>query len=99
MQDINKGYEKLIQVLLSLQFEPHEVIEAVNAYIDEETANKKSWVVQKMIRSQQMNFRAKEFAKIEALVCHFVYTYLLFNISNNFKLLAPDITNRHAFEL
>jgi hypothetical protein len=75
------GCEKIIQLLISLQVEPHAVIDAVNRWIS--TYN---YIPIKEKRTIDFNAEQKEKATLQSLICQFVYMYLLQSISNHFRM-------------
>jgi hypothetical protein len=80
------GCEKIIQLLISLQVEPHAVIDAVNRWIS--TYN---YIPVKEKRTIEFNAEQKEKATLQSLLCQFVYTYLLQSISNHFKMQTSHV--------
>jgi hypothetical protein len=76
----NEGCEKIIQMLLSLQIEPHEVLHAVNEWT---IAHGYHTVKQK--KEITLTKEEKGRATLQSLICHLVYTYLAHCITPNFK--------------
>lgn len=62
--NINQGCEKIIQILVSLQVEPHEVIDAVNKWIIV-----KKYDVSKEKRTVELSQEQKEKATLQSLLC------------------------------
>lgn len=76
----DEGCEKIIQMLLSLQIEPHEVLHAVNEWTiahGYHTAKQKKEVT--------LGKDEKGRATLQSLICHLVYTYLAHCITPHFK--------------
>jgi hypothetical protein len=68
----NEGFEKIIQMLLSVQLEPHEVLQAVNEW----TANHDYVAKKKKGGDLILGKEEKQKATLQSLICHLVYTYL-----------------------
>ena len=64
IDDINDGYEKIIQVLLSLSIPPWKVIESVQQYIVQT-----KWVVTKQKKDFTADDAAKHSATPQSLYC------------------------------
>jgi hypothetical protein len=81
----NEGCEKLIQMLLSMQIPPDKVLYATNEWISHH-----GYLANKVQKEVTFDKDKKQFATLQSLVCHFVYTYLAYCISNNFQYLSPQ---------
>ena len=75
----NEACEKLIQMLLSMQIPPQLVMSAINEWI---TAS--DYITTKSSKEMVFDPNRKSMSTLQSLVCHFVYTYLCFNISSYF---------------
>ena len=78
----NEGCEKIVQMLLSLQIEPHEVLHAVNEWTCHH-----SYDTVKQSKELNLGKDEKGSATLQSLICHLVYTYLAHCITCNFKHL------------
>ena len=78
----NESCEKLIQMLLSMQIPPDQVLAAINEWI-----TGKGYLANKVSKELNLDSNNKQQATLQSLVCHLVYTYLAYNISNNFQYL------------
>ena len=67
----NEGCEKIIQMLLSLQIEPHDVLHAVN-----EWTIAHGYHTSKQKKEITLTREEKGRATLQSLICHLVYTYL-----------------------
>ena len=76
----NEGCEKIIQMLLSLQIEPHEVLRAVNEW----TMAHGYHTLKQGKKEVTLSRDEKGRATLQSLICHLVYTYLAHCITPNF---------------
>ena len=67
----NEGSEKIVQMLLSLQVEPHEVLYSINEWMQGN-----DYVVKESDAPVTLDNHEKGKATLQSLVCHMVYTYL-----------------------
>lgn len=92
--NLNKSLEKMMQILISVRLKPHIVIESINKFIEKRQLMTKK-PHNKMVRLLKID------SQRESMICQFVYTYLLFNISGQFKfeenVLSKIYSTVHKF--
>lgn len=77
--NLNKSLEKMMQILISVRLKPHIVIESINKFIEKRQLMTKKPSSTKMVKLQKLE------SQRESMICQFLYTYLLYNISQQFK--------------
>ena len=75
----NEGSEKIVQMLLSLQIEPHEVLYSINEWM-----HGNDYIVRETEAPVTLDREEKSKATLQSLICHMVYTYLALCIAPNF---------------
>ncbi len=77
--NLNKSLEKMMQILISVRLKTHMVIDSINKFIEKRNLMTKKPPSLKLVRLQKID------AQRESMICQFLYTYLLYNISHQFK--------------
>lgn len=73
--NVNKSLEKMMQILISVRLKPHNVIESINKFIEKRNLMTKKPSTSKVVKLLKID------SQRESLICQFLYTYLLYNIS------------------
>ena len=77
--NLSKTLEKMMQMLISVKLKPHTVISAINKLIEKRN------LMSKKVNTKKISILKRTESQQESLLCHFLYSYLLFNISSQFK--------------
>ncbi|CDW85800.1 n-terminal domain-containing protein [Stylonychia lemnae] len=77
--NLNQSLEKMMQILISVRLSTHVVIEAINLFVQKNDLATKKPSSKKIVKLQKID------SQRESMICQFLYTYLLYNINQQFK--------------
>lgn len=73
--NLHKSLERIMQILQSVRLKPYVVIESVNKFIEKRNLQTKKSSSNKKTELKKID------SQRESMICQFLYTYLLYNIS------------------